>query len=173
MINEILIRFKDRDLRFRYTQQVLAQWTVFSSFQIMLSFATRHGAGVPQVNFKYIFTPIHLVFLTLLVLGFSPKYGAYCYPNPYPKIFFVQTAFFFSLYLGFRFMKKFNYFVAWRSYDQETGQDDNYNKQIEKQFLEEEMTTVNGDTLETTSRIEGRRKQLEIRQLKAQMVFIA
>jgi hypothetical protein len=96
-----MIRFKDRDIRFRYTQQVIAQWTVFASFTVMIKFATRHGAGRPKFNLSLMFVPIHLGFLTLLVLGYSRKYGAYCNPNPYPKIFFVHTLFFLSLYLYF------------------------------------------------------------------------
>jgi hypothetical protein len=131
VINEIFIRFQDRDLRFRFTQQALAQWSVFASFAVMIEFATHHGAGVPQINFKYVFIPIHIVFLSLLIIAYSPTYGAYCAPNPYPAIFFVQTMLFFSLYFGFRFMKRNNYFVTWQSYDALTGEDDNYNKLIE------------------------------------------
>jgi hypothetical protein len=79
----------------------------------MLSFATRHGAGTPKFNLRFLFTPIHATFAILLCLGYSRKYGAYCLPNPYPKIFFVQTTFFFSLYVMFRIMKRYNYFVTW------------------------------------------------------------
>jgi hypothetical protein len=115
-MNEILIRFKDRDIRFRYTQQVVAQWTVFASFNVMINFATRHGAGVPKFNFSFLFIPIHTVFLLLLVLGYSRRYGAYCSPNPYPSIFFVHTLFFFSLYFLVRLMRKYNYFIKWSTY---------------------------------------------------------
>jgi hypothetical protein len=170
VVNEIIIRFKDRDLRFRFTQQVMAQWTVFASFTVMLEFATRHGAGVPQLDFKYVFTPIHLAFLALLITGYLPKYGAYCAPNPYPIIFFVQTAFFFSLYFGFRFMKRNNYFVTWRSYESVNGEDDNYNKQLESTI--EKDFTVNGELMASSSQVSAYRKTLEVKQLKAQMVFI-
>lgn len=112
-LNEIYIRFKDRDIRFRYTQQVLAQWTLFTSFVIMLTFATRHGAGKPKFNFRKLFIPIHCLYLTMLILGYSPKYGAYCVTEPYPRIFFVQTAFFFCIFGLFRFMKSKDYYIDW------------------------------------------------------------
>lgn len=79
----------------------------------MLSFATRHGAGSPKFNLKFLFTPIHAAFAIMLCIGYSPTYGAYCLPNPYPKIFFVETAFFLSLFVMFRIMKRFDFFVAW------------------------------------------------------------
>ena len=79
----------------------------------MLGFATRHGAGKMKFDLRLIFTPIYCCFLFLLFLGYNEKYGAYCYPNPYPKIFFVQTVFFFLLYFLFRCMKRYHYFIEW------------------------------------------------------------
>lgn len=79
----------------------------------MLEFATRHGAGRKKFNFRKLFIPIHCFYLIMLCLGYTKRFGAYCTPEPYPRIFFVLTASFFCIYALFRFMKYNDYFVEW------------------------------------------------------------
>jgi len=58
------------------------------TFNVMLIFATRHGAGTPKINFRYVFVPIHTIFAFLFFIGnFSKNWGAYCTHRTYPDIF--------------------------------------------------------------------------------------
>jgi len=179
VLNEILIRFNDRDIRFRYTAMVLAQWTVVASFQIMLGFATRHGAGKMKFDLRLLFTPIYCCFIFLLIMGFNKKYGAYCSPNPYPKIFFVQTVFFFLLYFLFRIMKRYHYFIEWQHTPghEHTERLKNLVSVALNQEEEEEGWTAK--TEEDSSDRQTRHSRnsfnlaLQFKQLKAEMVFYA
>ena len=77
----------DKDLRFRYMNNTAAMWLVFMAFTFMMVFVRRNGAAHFTVKLRYSIVPIHVLYLVMLILGFSRDFGAFCSQESYPAIF--------------------------------------------------------------------------------------
>ena len=106
-------RFTDRSLRYRYIQNAIAQWQVFSCLTVMRGFARRNDAATSKFQVRIIFIPFHCLYATLLFWGIFNEHMGECTDRTYPRIFTYQYGIFFVTYIGFLFLHSRNYFLEW------------------------------------------------------------
>ena len=113
VISEMAYRFTDRSLRYRFIQNAVAQWQVFTCLTVMLGFARRNDAAKSKVPIRVVFVPTHILYATLLFWGICNEHMGECNSRTYPNIFTYQYALFFLTYIGFLFLHKNHYFMEW------------------------------------------------------------
>ena len=127
VISECAYRFTDRSLRYRFIQNAVAQWQVFTCLTVMLGFARRNDAARSKVPIRVAFVPIHILYCTLLLWGVLNEHMGECSDRTYPHIFTYQYALFFLTYAGFLFLHRHHYFMEWHESIRDVDPESNHN----------------------------------------------
>ena len=90
-----------------------AMWLVLMALTFIMRFVRKNKAAKYKVKFRFLIVPLHLLYLSMLLLGLNKNFGAYCAEDTYPHIFIYQYGIFFLTYLIYRYFHHKNYFIEW------------------------------------------------------------
>ena len=80
----------------------------------MLGFARKNDAAVFRFPLRRLFfIPIHILYLTMIVVGTAREEYHTCYANEYPRIFQFQYGLFYMTYFLFLILHHKDYFLKW------------------------------------------------------------
>ena len=114
VVCEMTYRFSERRLKLRYLLNAFSQWLVFLCLTVMLGFARKNDAAVFRFPLRrLIFIPIHILYLTMIVVGMAREEYHTCYDNGYPKIFQFQYGLFYMTYFLFLILHHKDYCLKW------------------------------------------------------------
>ena len=87
VLSELVFRFTNRHLKYRFIDTAIGHWIVFTVFTLMIGFTRRNDAADATFKIRFVFVPIHLLFFSLILCGWLQQNSTFCSEHTYPHIF--------------------------------------------------------------------------------------
>ena len=113
VLSELVFRFTNRHLKYRFIDTAMGHWIVFTVLTLMIGFTRRNDASQATFKIRFVFVPIHLLFFSLILCGWLQPNSTFCSEHTFPHIFIWQYVLFIGCYILTLYFYKNDFFLKW------------------------------------------------------------